>query len=66
MAKVYVDSSRSAFAGIAPSEFLENLAYRRAEKRWCGVLGDNPPRGEFAALLTWTSNRGSQERVTLF
>lgn len=41
MAKVYVDSSRSAFAGIVPSEFLENLSYRKAEKRWCRVLADN-------------------------
>ena len=41
MARVYVDSSRSAFARIVPSQFLENLSYRKAEKRWCRVLGDN-------------------------
>ena len=40
MARVYVDASRSAFAGIVPSKFLEDLSHRKAESRWNQVLAD--------------------------
>ena len=52
MAKVYVNSSRSASDGTVPSEFLENLSYRKAGKRWYRVLGDNQHTREYFVAET--------------
>lgn len=41
MARVYVDARRTTYAGILPSDFLEDLSYRKAEVRAYSVLADN-------------------------
>lgn len=56
MATVYVDSSRSAFAGIVPLEFLENLSYRKAEERWNHVLDDNQHTRKYLVAETQAGN----------
>lgn len=48
MARVHVDSSRTAYAGIVSSEFLEDLSYREAELRCHSVIG-NSTRKTFVA-----------------
>ena len=41
MARVYVDARRTTHAGIVPSEYLEDLSYRKTEMRWYRFLTNN-------------------------
>ena len=40
IARVVVDTWRSTYVGIVPSEYLESLSYSKAADRWRGNLSD--------------------------
>jgi GNAT superfamily N-acetyltransferase len=43
MARVYVDASRTTYAGIVPRKFLEDLSYHETEGRWRRNLSKSRP-----------------------
>lgn len=47
LARVHVDSWRTTYEGIVDPSFLQSLSYEEREKRWAGVIRENPP---FVAL----------------
>ncbi|MGH2373339.1 MAG: GNAT family N-acetyltransferase [bacterium] len=40
IARVHVDSWRTTYRDVMPSEFLAGLSYERRERQWTGTLGD--------------------------
>ena len=46
IARVQVDTWRSAYRGIVPDEHLDGMSYERAEKNWKELISD-PVRGSF-------------------
>ena len=50
IARVHVDSWRSTYAGIVPTEYLDGLSYRNRESRWKDLLtADRPETSHFVA-----------------
>jgi L-amino acid N-acyltransferase YncA len=47
LAKVHVDTWRTAFQGIVPDEYLANLSYEQRENFWSKVLNGAPENGYF-------------------
>lgn len=44
VAKVYVDSWRTTYRGLVPDDYLDNLSYEDAEKKWADFLkSENEP-----------------------
>ena len=41
IARVHVDTWRTAYRGIVPEEYLANMSYEESEKRWAGRLSDS-------------------------
>ena len=50
IARVKVDTWRSAYAGIVPDDYLASLSYDEPERRWTATLSERPPGAyEFVA-----------------
>ena len=71
MAKVHIDTWRTAYAGIVPSEHLAGLSYERREAVWVQILYEGPAgpmqlrgrdgRGRDRRLCRWRARaRGRQ------
>ena len=53
MAKVHVDTWRSAYSGIMPADFLSQLSYQARESSWSDILGqERPATSIFVAATT--------------
>jgi ribosomal protein S18 acetylase RimI-like enzyme len=52
MARVHVDTWRTAYAGIVPDEFLANLSYERCQAGWIEHLSN--PQGETHTFVAET------------
>ena len=53
MAKVHVDTWRSAYSGIVPADFLSQLSYQARESWWSDILGqERPATSIFVAATT--------------
>ncbi len=51
MAKVHVDTWRSAYSGIMPTDFLSRLSYQDRERWWRDILAkEQPATSNFVAL----------------
>ena len=47
LAKVHVDTWRTAYRGIMPDEYLANLSYEQRENFWSKILSGAPENGYF-------------------
>jgi GNAT superfamily N-acetyltransferase len=45
IAKVHVDSWRSAYQNIIPADFLANLSYKQRERQWHNILSNPEANG---------------------
>ena len=43
MARVHVDTWRTAYSGIVPADYLASLSYKDGQSRWDDILSTDRP-----------------------
>ena len=49
IARVHVDSWRTAYCGLVPDSYLARLSYEESEATWCRILGEGAGKCLFVA-----------------